>query len=1022
MNKTNPKRLLATTALASLLIAGPVSSAVALPVLFGGATIEGSSAEVTDIQPGQTVTATEMLQLVAPDGSIITVEPGSVFTLTGEGDNISFELVSGAMRVASSGTPVSVTRGGVTITTAGGAFSAFEGEGGGLEGRVNGGTATVATGSESREFATGEGYVATGTSIAGTFTPPAANAPQFAGLDTDDTDYSPADEQGSEGSQIVEEAAGGGSGGYGGIPPVTGVIVPVTGDEDTGYVVAYAADSIGIDARDDVTVTIGSGGELNRYMVGDGSDEDLERNSNSSLERGDSNGNIFIERWAGGETNGNYYNSYNGTTYSSMGRTSHQGFHVVYGQPTPEANIPTAGVATYSLVSATKPTMDNGQFAPGTFSGELGIAFGATFKVGVDFAVDMPGDHVYLIQTAGGANNPSAVAQYTDLSKGLFRVNNIGVAQGGAACPSSGCSASIYGLFGGAAAEDVGIAYRIVDFSAPTDDLFRGTQISGAAVFNQASYDADAGGPPPGSEDAEESGRLDRPLVATTSMNAVVYVVPQVEFSNSVNPNSNLNVFDSDGAFSGFTRIQGGNTDFDDGTTVTEGLAGTEFLQIGRWNGGDINWSGASSGTISPNGNQGLVYLVASPGSSAYIPISGTATYALRSATRPIYKSGAGYDGSFDGAMSVLFGADPKVGLDAVLTMQEPGGDVVYDFSTTGGSADPSQSEILFNSGNFATYLAISSNGSACGGSCGATITGYTRGPGARDTGLIYAVGTNDVIYGAAFFQRNDDPLLLRQEGNVYGLLVSPGTLAITDGLGVEAFSNYGIVTYSDGADELEAIEMAGNTSRVYKHGTAGIFDAGSDGPVNWARWSDGVVTATASDTAGPTLGANQGVHVVSGSPASNIPVSGSAQYALVGATQPTISDGSVAPGTFTGSLGVAFGPNSSTAKVGFDFNVSIGGHDYAFGTTGGAVDPTQSQMGLYGAFFGSAFGHATNIDIAPGGPACTGGTCRAAVSGFLSGNGASHASVGYTISSFGSPNNVGAVQGAAVFSQAAIP
>jgi hypothetical protein len=1014
MNKTSLNRLLATTALAAALATLSYAPVAALPVLFGGATADGAAGEVTDIQPGQTVTATEMLQLVAPDGSIITVEPGSVFTLTGEGDNISFELVSGAMRVASSGTPVSIARGGVTITTAGGAFSAFEGEGAGLEGRVNGGTATVATGSGSRDFATGEGYVATETSIAGTFTPPAPSSTQLA-QNGSDTNYSPADEQGSEGSEIVEEAAGGGSGGYGGTPPVTGIVVPVTGTEDTGYVVAYAADAIGIDARDDVTVTIGSGGELNRYMVGDGSGEDLERNSNASLERGNSNGNIFIERWAGGETNGNYYNSFNGPTYSSMGRTSHQGFHIVYGQSTAEANIPATGIATYALVAATNPTMDNGRFAPGTFSGELGIAFGATFKVGVDFAVDMPGDHVYLIQTAGGADNPSAIAQYTDLSKGLFRVNSIGVAQGGAACPSSSCAASIYGLFGGTAAEDLGIAYRIVDSSAPTDEFFRGTQISGAAVFNQDSYDAGAGGPPPGSEDAEESGTLDRPMTASTNMTTTVYVVPAVNFNNTLYPNSNLNLFDEGGVFSGFTRIQSGNTDYARGDAVIEGLAGTEFLQIGRWNGGDIEWSGATAGSISPNGNEGLVYLVAAQANSSYIPVSGTAHYALRSATRPIYKSGAGYDGSFDGEMSVLFGPSAKIGLDAVVTMEEPGGDVVYDFSTTGGAADPSQSSVDFNGGDFSAFTNISATGAACSGTCGVSFTGYTRGPGGRDTGLIYAIGSNDTIYGAAFFQRDDDPVLLRQQGNIAGLLMSPGTLSIPDGIGVQAFNNSALVTFSDGDDEIEAIEQAG-TTRVYDNGTAGILDAGTAGPVSWARWSDGDIGTANND--GPSLGANQGMHLASGTPASSIPVSGTAQYALAGATSPTISDGSVAPGTFTGSLGVAFGPNSSTAKVGVDFNVSIGGHDYAIATTGGAADPTQSQIALHGAYFGTAFGQSGNIDVTPGGPACTGANCRATVSGFLSGNGASHAAVGYTISDFGSPNNTGAVQGTAVFSQ----
>ncbi|MEQ8268808.1 MAG: hypothetical protein RH982_16560 [Parvibaculum sp.] len=486
MTSTISNRLLAATALAALLgsAALPVSSASALPVLFGGpVSVGGQTMELGDIAPGQTVTATSLLQLQAPDGSIVTIEPGSVFTLTGEGNTISFELVSGAMRVASKGTPISVSRGGVTVSTAGGTFSAFQGEGGGLGGRVNEGTATVVTANGTREFRRGEGYVATETSIAGTFTPPAANAPQYAEADSGETDFSPADVQGQNGSLVAEDAAGGGSS-YGGTPPVTGVTVPLSGTEDTGYSIVYAADAIGIDARAPGSVTIGAGGELNQYDVEPAYEERLERNSNDSLERGNSNG-IFVERWAGGETNGNYYNTFNGTTYSNMGRTSWQGFHIVYGKPTDEANIPVAGHATYALVAATNPTMDNASFAPGTFTGEMGVTFGPSFLVGVDFSIDMPGDHVYQIQTAGGAAAPSQAPSYTDFANGIFNLNNIAMAQGGAACPSSGCIAVVYGLFGGAAAEDLGIAYRIIDFSAPVDDTFRGTQISGAAAFTQ---------------------------------------------------------------------------------------------------------------------------------------------------------------------------------------------------------------------------------------------------------------------------------------------------------------------------------------------------------------------------------------------------------------------------------------------------------------------------------------------------------------------------------------------------------
>ena len=994
-----------------------VHGAQALPVLFGS--------DAADINPGETVTVDgSILQLQAPDGSIISFSEGATFRLTGEGDSLSFELISGSMRVASEGMPISVTRGGVTVSSTGGAFSAFASEDGGLDGRVNEGTASVSNGSEAREFARGDGYEADDTDIAGTFTPPVPGTTQIASSNSSDDDYSPADEQGDGGATVAEDASGGSGGGggggsYGGTPPVTGVVNPVTGTEDTGYSIAYAGDAIGIDTRTDVTVTVGSGGELNRYKVGDGSDEDLERNSNSSLERGNAGNAIFIERWAGGETHGNYYNAYNGTTYSSLARTSYQGLHLVYGQPA--TSLPTQGVAIYTLTAATSPTIDDGSFAPGTFSGTLGIAFGPAFKVGVDFTVDMPGDYVYTIQTTGGSANPSGTVNYTDLANGVFVLEPVDMAQGGAACPSTNCKAFVDGILGGTSGEYVGISYNIYDSSVTTDSTFRGKRVSGAAAFSQSSYDPNAsggggGGGSTGSGDPEESGSLDAEIIDIGYNSLVAYVVPASGSVNNLSGSGGY-AFDGAGKLVAFNRFSGGTVTYSRDTAVVAELAGTEYIQIGRWNGGDVDVSGATTDTISMTGNEGLTYLFATA-QDALIPTSGTAHYALKSATQPIYKSGAGYLGSFDGELAILFGPAPKVGLDAVVTMEEAGGTAVYDFSTPGGAADPSQSDLSLSNGAFYGYTTISSSGDACGGSCSVSYTGYVRGPGGRDAGLIYDIGTgrSEQLYGAALFQRDDDPSLFLQTANLSATYESPGTLIMANGIGSSGYFSGALATFNSGG-ELAGLADQTYANIVIDNGAATIADAGSDGPVSWARWTGGALGGTAYSSPAPTIPADGGIHIAVGPVATNIPISGTAQYALVGATQPTIEDGSVAPGTFTGTLGVDF----ATAKVGFDFNVSIGGHDYAFASTGGASDPSQSEMGLYGAYFGSNFGHAAGatVDATTGGPACpSGGSCKATVSGFLSGNEASHAAVSYTISEYGSPNNAGAVQGAAVFSQ----
>lgn len=1027
MKTTTLNRLLATTAFGAVL-ALSATSAAALPVLFGGGSVQvdGQSGPVTNIEPGQTVTATELLQLQAPDGSIITVEPGSVFTLTGEGEDLSFELVSGAIRVASSGMPVSVSKGGVTISTTGGAFSAFESEEGGLAGRVNQGTATVANGGGSREFAKGEGYVAGETSLAGTFTPPAPASTQFA-QNEPDTNYSPADVQGSEGSQIIEEAEGGGSGGngggsgnYGGTPPVTGVYVPVTGTEDTGYVIAYAADSIGIDARDDVTVTVGSGGELNRYKVAAGADEDLERNSNNSLERGDSNGNVFIERWAGGETHGNYFNDNNGTTFSELGRTSHQGFHTVYAKPS--ADLPASGIATYSLAAATQPTIDTGQFAPGTFTGEMSVLFGANIGVGVDFEVDMPGDYVYSIATPGGTASPTTNI-YWDAPNRTFRINSISMSQGGAACPTSGCTAVVYGIMAGTEAADIGVAYQIMDFSVVPDDLYRAARISGAAAFTQASYDPGAApvGPAP-----VESGAIDAMLVAApgnTKWYGRIFHTPEINFQTGkyLGMQNDKVSWDENGVVTHITATQTSLATYDRGTAVTAELYGTEYMQIGRWNGGDIDvYLGGSDRTFSPHGEQGLIYLVGSMLGSTSRPVDVTATYDLAGATGALFTGGNFAPGVFDGTAAIAFGAynaNAKMGLNATVTMDEGGNIVVYDISTPGGTANPGASEInLYGSEINGYYQVQAPDGAACSGSavnCNVNLSGFVGGPGAREAGIDYLIGNNmaSAIAGAAIFKRNDAPelddILL---GMTYRLR-SPNSSVLTSSVGD---TGAGATAITIENNEVTLIDGGINSS--FEPGTTTVSEAGGVASViSWQRWSDGTIGGQSFGNPRATLGEDQSMHVLAWSPATNMPTEGVATYALAGATNPTVADGSVAPGSFEGSMAVAFGFGAGNTKIGLDLDVSIGGHTYNIATAGGVGTPASSEisMGNFAGFDGT-------LDVDAGGVACAGATCQAKISGGFAGNAASHAALAYTISGDGNPS-AKAVQGVAGFTRGPI-
>lgn len=1003
MKSNSFNRLLATTALAAVLSL-PVT-AHALPVLFGGASADGVS--TGNIEPGQTVTATTLLQLQAPDGSIITIEPGSVFTLTGEGDSISFELVSGAIRVASSGMPISVSRGGVSVTTTGGAFSAYGNENGGLDGRVNQGTATVRNGSGEREFARGEGYEASETSIAGTFTPPAPGTSQFAQNDPgNDMDYSPADQQGSNGASIVEDAAGGG-GGYGGIPPVTGVVVPLEGNEDAGYSVIYAADSIGIDGRAAARVTVGAGGELNQYDLEPDYEERLERNSNQSLERSSLNDNVFIERWAGGETRGNYYNVFNGDTIATLGRTSHQGFHIVYGKPTDQANLPTGGVATYDLVSATAPTMDNGRFAPGTFDGVLGILFGPIFKVGIDFTIDMPGDHVYSILTAGGAANPSAVLGYNDLANGMFRVNGIPVAQGGAACPTANCDAVVYGLFTGAAGEDVGIVYHIMDFTADFDDLFRGTQISGAAIFSQASYDPGDPAPP------SSSGEVDAPLGAgpyTVSFNAGI-----------LGGNSDVTL-DGDGALEYFDNDQTGPDGPDRGTAQVADLWGNEEITIGRWNDGTT--SGFLGGALS--GVQGYHYAVGTPLTN--LPVYGIATYTLAGATAPTFSDGGGMPGTFTGAMGIAYGGVgtgtfPRVGFDFAIDMPD---DRIYSVVTPGGAANPAGSPfIVYNTaGIFPLHsiingtggtFSIDNGGRACPvmDTCFVSITGMLSGDGGSSAGITYQVWqsgySTQSVYGAAAFTTSgasnpvtpealDTPLA---DGNYAALVArASGTTVLYDRPATFGASG-----------ELATVETG--VSQTVNIGSNAMSEMGGNDDVMWGRWTGGGTGGTGSYS-GRDLSGDRGMHWAVGTPTADVPANGTAHYDLTASTAPVFNDGRSAPGTLSGGIVVAW--NGASSRIGAELDVAMPGDaTYHMATTGGLATPATSELVYTGGASAWRFSGNVPVTVTGSGAACD-GPCTASVNAQPFGAGASTIGLGFEI---GTSNAASSITGMGIFSPA---
>ena len=237
-------------------------------------------------------------------------------------------------------------------------------------------------------------------------------------------------------------------------------------------------------------------------------------------------------------------------------------------------------------------------------------------------------------------------------------------------------------------------------------------------------------------------------------------------------------------------------------------------------------------------------------------------------------------------------------------------------------------------------------------------------------------------------------------------------------------FAGYAVKSTDSGAisgyNDNQYLKIAQGTTTA---ADAGVSTVAGSGRISWSRWTSGSSvnnydTGAVYDTITP----NQGRHIIAGDPASAIPTVGSAVYNLAGATAPTIADGSQAPGTLTGTMGISF----AARTVGFDLIATVGGFGYVIKSAGGSADASTSGIrytteGQFttGGIAGTPGSNGT-IVVPGGGAACPagGGTCYADISGFLSGTGAKQAGIVYNIQSGTNGASNQAITGAAAFIQ----
>jgi hypothetical protein len=166
----------------------------------------------------------------------------------------------------------------------------------------------------------------------------------------------------------------------------------------------------------------------------------------------------------------------------------------------------------------------------------------------------------------------------------------------------------------------------------------------------------------------------------------------------------------------------------------------------------------------------------------------------------------------------------------------------------------------------------------------------------------------------------------------------------------------------------------------------------GTNGVLAWDRWTGDVLTIPAVGTpTTQTLTSNQGLHTVVGlpTPAASMPTGVTYTYNMIGATHPTLANGSVAPGVLNSASLVGNFINNQAIV-----NVSA----TAAGTTfGGSATGTIAN---------SAFtaGGTANVTVAGTTLGCSGG-CALNVNGFFAGTGATQAGLVYQITTINLTN-----------------
>lgn len=200
---------------------------------------------------------------------------------------------------------------------------------------------------------------------------------------------------------------------------------------------------------------------------------------------------------------------------------------------------------------------------------------------------------------------------------------------------------------------------------------------------------------------------------------------------------------------------------------------------------------------------------------------------------------------------------------------------------------------------------------------------------------------------------------------------VASGTGPFRGTSGFVAIANTDLVAVDDDNNPAAFRNGHPDGTAIYDIGTANVEDAGfdPDSGIQWGRWADGVAQVSVNGENGNGLDlTNQSLHYVfgaTGDSAPVMPISGTAEYTLVGNTNPTDGNGSVGI-LGSASLSANFTDQTVDSTVNLSINEQVwnaagsgellGGSNLFAGQYGSVAinGSTEGNSGVFSGFFGA--------------------------------------------------------------------